>query len=82
MFQGRERIERVYELASDHGAEGLIYFAPKFCDQAYYDFIEIKHGLKTLGRLPALLLEGQYGVGKTGQALTRIEAFREMLEGR
>jgi benzoyl-CoA reductase/2-hydroxyglutaryl-CoA dehydratase subunit BcrC/BadD/HgdB len=82
MFQGTERIKRLYELASDHGAKGLVYFAPKFCDQAYYDFIEIRQSLKALGRLPVLLLEGQYGVGKTGQALTRVEAFREMLEGR
>jgi benzoyl-CoA reductase/2-hydroxyglutaryl-CoA dehydratase subunit BcrC/BadD/HgdB len=82
MFQGTKRIERLFELASDYCAKGLIYFAPKFCDQAYYDFIEIKHGLEVLCRLPVLLLEGQYGVGKTGQALTRVEAFREMLEGR
>lgn len=81
MFQGGERIERLYELVSDYGAKGLIYFAPKFCDQAYYDFIEIKHGLKSPGNVPVLLLEGQYGVGRTGQALTRVEAFREMLEG-
>jgi benzoyl-CoA reductase/2-hydroxyglutaryl-CoA dehydratase subunit BcrC/BadD/HgdB len=81
MFQGKERIWRLYELASDYGVRGLIYFAPKFCDQAYYDFIEIRHGLRSLGRLPVLLLEGQYGMGRTGQVLTRVEAFREMLEG-
>ncbi len=81
MFQGTERIQHLHKLALDHGAEGLIYFAPKFCDQAYYDFIEIKHGLKAKGSLPVLLLEGQYGSGKTGQVLTRVEAFREMLEG-
>ena len=80
MFRGKERIRRLHELASDYGARGLIYFAPKFCDQAYYDFIEIKQGLRSLCSLPALLLEGQYGAGKTGQALTRVAAFREMLE--
>jgi benzoyl-CoA reductase/2-hydroxyglutaryl-CoA dehydratase subunit BcrC/BadD/HgdB len=81
MFRGKERIRRLHELASDYDAQGLIYFAPKFCDQAYYDFIEIKHGLKSLGSLPVLFLEGQYGVGRAGQTLTRIAAFREMLEG-
>jgi len=81
MFRGKERIRRLHELASDYDAQGLIYFAPKFCDQACYDFIEIKHGLKSLGSLPVLFLEGQYGVGRAGQTLTRIAAFREMLEG-
>ncbi len=27
-----------------------------------------------------LLLESDYGVGRTGQVLTRVEAFREILE--
>ncbi len=82
MFRDDERIHYLHGLTSDCDARGLIYFAPKFCDQAYYDFLEVKHGLKSPGRLPVLLLEGQYGVGRTGQALTRIAAFREMLESR
>ncbi len=80
MFKGTARIEHLYKLASDHGVKGLIYSAPKFCDQAYYDFIEIKHGLREMGMGYVLLLESDYGVGRTGQVLTRVEAFREILE--
>ena len=81
MFRGNERIQYLHRLALDCDARGLIYFAPKFCDQAYYDFIEVRHSLKSLAP-PCSRLEGQYGVGRTGQTLTRIAAFREMLESR
>lgn len=82
MFRGKEQVERIYKQASDYGAQGIIYFAPKFCDQAYYDFLQVRRGLRSLSCLPVLLLEGQYGVGNTGQAATRLSAFREMLEAR
>jgi len=82
MFMGDERILRLGALAARSGAQGLVYFTPKFCDLGYYDFPEIKHGLREIAGLPSLLLEGEYGAGRTGQLLTRAVAFREMLEGR
>ncbi len=42
----------------------------------------MKRGLRESFGLPSLLLEGEYGAGRTGQVLTRAVAFREMLEGR
>ncbi|NLS45496.1 MAG: 2-hydroxyacyl-CoA dehydratase [Firmicutes bacterium] len=80
MFQKETRVSRLLQLASDYDIQGLIYFAPKFCDQAYYDSVEIRHGLKSSAGFPMLFLEGQYGSGKAGQAITRVEAFQEMLE--
>jgi len=82
MFTGDERIARLGALAAMYGAKGLVYFAPKFCDLGYYDFPDVKRGLRESFGLPSLLLEGEYGAGRTGQVLTRAVAFREMLEGR
>lgn len=82
MFTGDERILRLGALAARSGARGLVYFTPKFCDLGYYDFPEVRHGLREIAGLPSLLLEGEYGAGRTGQLLTRAVAFREMLEGR
>lgn len=82
MFAGDERIARLGALAAMYGAKGLVYFAPKFCDLGYYDFPDVKRGLRESFGLPSLLLEGEYGAGRTGQVLTRAVAFREMLEGR
>ncbi|MEW6106713.1 MAG: 2-hydroxyacyl-CoA dehydratase family protein, partial [Bacillota bacterium] len=64
------------------GVHGIVYFAPKFCDHAYYDFAELKRHVGESEGLPMLLLEGEYGSARSGQTLTRVTAFREMLEGR
>jgi len=82
VFAGYARIEHLKRLVASSGAQGLVYFAPKFCDLAYYDFAELKQALGETGNLPMILIEGEYGSGRAGQTLTRAIAFKEMLEGR
>ncbi|MGE5592254.1 MAG: 2-hydroxyacyl-CoA dehydratase [Betaproteobacteria bacterium] len=82
MFAGDVRVERLRRLALSHGVHGIVYFAPKFCDYAYYDFAEMKRHVGEGDGVPMLLLETEYGSAGSGQILTRITAFREMLEGR
>lgn len=82
MLAGRARHEYLKGLVASSGAQGLVYFAPKFCDLAYYDFSELKQTLGETGSLPMTLIEGEYGSSKAGQTLTRAIALREMLEGR
>ncbi len=68
--------------STDDGVPGgLIYFVPKFCDQGYYDYVEVKRHLAGTP-VPALLLEGEFGAGNSAQVKTRLAAFREMLEMR
>lgn len=82
MFAGDARARRLWALARSSGAQGIVYFAPKFCDHAYYDFAELKGQVGEGEGLPMLFLEGDYGSAISGQTLTRVTAFREMLEGR
>ncbi len=82
MFVGDERARRIESLARSSRAQGIVYFAPKFCDQAYYDFAELKKQVGERSGLPMLLVEGEYGSAESGQTLTRVAAFREMLAGR
>ena len=82
MFVGDMRARHLRKLARSSGVQGIVYFAPKFCDHAYYDFAELKRHVGESEGLPMLLLEGEYGSARSGQTLTRVTAFREMLEGR
>lgn len=82
MFVGTARAEHLRKLARSCRANGVVYVAPKFCDHAYYDFAELKRDVGEGGRLPMLLLEVEYGSARSGQIVTRMTAFREMLEGR
>lgn len=82
MFAGDARAQRLRALAISHKVRGIVYFAPKFCDYAYYDFADMKRRVGEGDGVPMLLLETEYGSAGSGQILTRVTAFREMLEGR
>ncbi len=82
MFSGGARALDLKRLVARSRAQGVVYFAPKFCDYAYYEFSGLKRDLGEGAGLPMLLVEGEHGSGRTGQIATRVAAFREMLEGR
>lgn len=67
------------EVLLGRGADGLLWFGPKFCDQAAYELPWLK---KTFPQTPLLHLEGEVGAGETGSARTRLEAFCEELSFR
>jgi len=82
MLAGHERANALRSFLERYkDIEGVIYFVPKFCDQGYYEFVEIKNFLKEKG-LPLLFLEGDFGTGQRAQVKTRLMAFKELIEQR
>ena len=79
MMEPRQRLEQIENMISSRNADGIIYFIPKFCDQADYDFKYIKEWAEE-NKFPVLQLEGEYGAGTSGQLNTRVEAFKEALQ--
>ncbi len=65
-------------LRTDGQLDGVICCYYKFCDLFLAEFPVIREELRKRG-LPVLLLEEEGGPRLSGQALTRIEAFLEML---
>lgn len=65
----------------ENHVEGLIYFAPKYCDPLEFDYPLVKTLLGEMD-IPVLFLETDLQSGSLGQARTRIEAFAEMLRER
>lgn len=78
MADGGRRRDLLVETVRAVGAGGVIYASLKFCDAYLYDFPQVQARLESEG-IPALRLESDYADGHTGQLLTRIEAFLEML---
>lgn len=78
-MEPKRRVAEVKRLITSRDADGLIYFMPKFCDQAGYDFKFLKENARE-NNFPLLLVEGEYQAGESGQLNTRITAFRESLE--
>jgi len=66
-------------LRTDGQLDGVICCYYKFCDLFLAEFPVIREELRKRG-LPVLLLEDEGGPKLSGQALTRIEAFLEMLK--
>ena len=54
---------------------------PKFCEPELFDVPAIRRTFAALG-LPVLVLEGELERELSAQAVTRIEAFVEMLRSR
>jgi benzoyl-CoA reductase/2-hydroxyglutaryl-CoA dehydratase subunit BcrC/BadD/HgdB len=79
MMDPELRLTEIDRLLTTRRAEGIIYFLPKFCDLAGYDFKWLKEKTRE-ERLPLLLIEGEYRSGESGQLNTRVAAFRESLE--
>ena len=79
MMEIDRRLEKIKNLISERKASGLIYFIPKFCNQASYDFKYIKDWAQE-NNFPLLKLEGEYNAGLSGKLTTIIEAFKESLE--
>ena len=78
MSDSGRRYRLLLEKAREVGARGIIYASLKFCDSYLYDFPRVQEILKREG-IPLLRLESDYTDGHTGQLLTRVEAFLEMI---
>lgn len=77
MLDNEARLNYVSQLAKQYNANGVIYYALKFCDTHLLDYPVMKKGLNKLG-LPVLFLEGDSLMPSSGQIKTRVKAFLEV----
>jgi benzoyl-CoA reductase/2-hydroxyglutaryl-CoA dehydratase subunit BcrC/BadD/HgdB len=74
------RMAHLTALAERSGARGVLVHVIKFCEPELFDVPAIKQTFASRG-LPVLVMEGELEVALSGQAVTRLEAFAELLHG-
>lgn len=74
----KERLDYLTGLAKAGGAQGIIFHLVKFCETELFDVPILCEELKKAG-LPTLVLDVELNQGLSGQIVTRIEAFLEMI---
>jgi len=72
------RVRHLEALADRSGARGALLHVQKFCEPELFDVPAIRRTFAARG-LPVLLVEGELESELSAQAVTRIEAFVEML---
>jgi benzoyl-CoA reductase/2-hydroxyglutaryl-CoA dehydratase subunit BcrC/BadD/HgdB len=65
-------------MARDSRADGVVYYALKFCDPYTIEAGGIRTALEEAS-VPMLYIETDYSAGDAGQLTTRVEAFLELL---
>ncbi len=74
------RMRHLETLAEKSGARGVVVHVVKFCEPELFDVPAIRRTFAARG-LPLLYLEGELERQLSAQAVTRIEAFAELLGG-
>jgi benzoyl-CoA reductase/2-hydroxyglutaryl-CoA dehydratase subunit BcrC/BadD/HgdB len=74
------RMAHLTGLAERSGARGVLVHVLKFCEPELFDVPAIKQTFAARG-LPVLVLEGELEGALSQQAVTRLEAFAELLHG-
>jgi benzoyl-CoA reductase/2-hydroxyglutaryl-CoA dehydratase subunit BcrC/BadD/HgdB len=72
------RMRHLEGLLERSGARGVLVHVVKFCEPELFDVPAIRRTFSARG-IPVLHLEGELERQLSGQAVTRIEAFAEML---
>jgi len=73
------RMEYLESLYRRSGAAGLIVHVQKFCEPELFDVPAIRRRFAGIGA-PLLILEGELEASLSGQVVTRVEAFVEMVD--
>lgn len=73
-----ERLDYLLNKVEGSKAKGVLFCTVKFCETELFDLPYLTEGLKKRG-LPTLVVEVEPNQGLTGQLITRIEAFAEMI---
>ena len=73
-----ERIRHLGGLLDRSGARGVILHVLKFCEPELFDVPVLRRTFAERG-VPVLYLEGELEAGLSGQVVTRVEAFVEMI---
>jgi benzoyl-CoA reductase/2-hydroxyglutaryl-CoA dehydratase subunit BcrC/BadD/HgdB len=74
----KERLEDLISKVEGSDAKGVIFWIVKFCEPELFDMPYLIEGLKKKG-LPTLVVDVEPNQELTGQLITRIEAFVEMI---
>jgi len=73
-----QRIDYLVEMIDRNKAKGILFYTVKFCEPELFDTPILRKALQSKG-VPSLILEFDINDPLTNQALTRIEAFMEMI---
>ena len=73
-----ERLGHLQGLVTAAGAKGVIFYNIKFCEPELFDHPVLRDGLQQAG-IPSIVIEVELSNALPSHALTRIEAFLEML---
>ena len=81
MYPSEERFQRMLRLIREFRVDGVISQTIRYCSPYSNDLPLLSDLLKRNG-VPMLSLDVEYGTSGSGQILTRVQAFLEMLEAR
>ncbi len=74
----KERLDFLTDLVKKTNARGIIFNVVKFCEPEFFDIPFLEKAFKETG-IPTLVLETEVNQGLSGQMITRLEAFAELL---
>jgi benzoyl-CoA reductase subunit C len=74
----QDRLDHLLRLIETSGAEGVVFYDVKFCEPELYDLPYLRKGLQDEG-IPSVVIEMDLNDPLSHQALTRLEAFLEMI---
>lgn len=77
----QERLDWLLGKAEQGGAQGVLFCTVKFCEPELFDIPQLVEGLKKRG-LATLVIDTELNQGLSGQMITRVEAFVEILKAR
>jgi benzoyl-CoA reductase subunit C len=81
MYPSEERFQRMLNLIREFRVDGVISQTIRYCSPYSNDLPLLSDVLSQNG-VPMLSLDVEYGTSGSGQILTRVQAFLEMLEAR
>lgn len=81
MYPSAERFRRLLDLVREFRVDGVISQTIRYCSPYSNDLPLLEDVLARHG-VPLLSLDVEYGASGSGQVLTRVQAFLEMLEAR
>ncbi|MBC8402205.1 MAG: 2-hydroxyacyl-CoA dehydratase [Candidatus Marinimicrobia bacterium] len=73
-----ERLKHLQKLTVDSKSKGVIFNIVKFCEPELFDLPQLRAGLRSAG-IPTLVIETEINQALSGQIITRLEAFLEMV---
>jgi benzoyl-CoA reductase subunit C len=73
-----DRLSYIIRKVREDGLQGVIFIHLKFCEPSIFDYPDLKKGLDREG-IPSLMIETELHAAASGQIMTRLQAFCEIL---